>query len=85
LIIATAIPNELLLHVDKTHTDYILEGLMEGHEKSVLFPILSMIKGKNNVCNLDYAEQHEEHFLWLHDPIVIPRTLVVLARLINPF
>lgn len=77
--------------MDKTHTDYILEGLMYGVEKPILQPIFDVIRdeaidpkdAQKTKKMSDVVE--DENFIWLHEPIVIPKFLVSIARFANPF
>lgn len=81
--------------MDKTHTDYILEGLMEGSEKFILFPIINIILDRNHNTGSgngdekpaypSYLEEEDENMYWLHDPVKIPMFLVQAARFVNPF
>lgn len=54
---------------------------MSTSEKSILFPILESIKGKQKATN----EFEDDNLFWLHDPVRIPRCLVLAARFVNPF
>jgi len=77
LLDEAGIPNQLIINQGKAHTDYIIEDLVEGNEQSVLSPILNVVfEGSSGVTDTRH---------WLHEPIVISKILVFLARLVNPF
>eukprot|EP01127_Copromyxa_protea_P016628 TRINITY_DN496_c0_g1_i1.p1 TRINITY_DN496_c0_g1~~TRINITY_DN496_c0_g1_i1.p1 ORF type:complete len:346 (-),score=52.31 TRINITY_DN496_c0_g1_i1:75-1112(-) len=85
LLDKAAISNSMHFDIDKTHTDYILEGLMEGSEHSILEPILRIVRNHPRDTHSEREDKAGEDTVWHHESVIVPKIFIRIARLINPF